>query len=309
MHRRGGGARRREQDGGLVNLKAFFVATLSSALDLGIAAPDDVLRHVTPDVLAHHLPRPLWARLLTACVGAPRVDAQLVVETIGVPNLCEHVPTPIIWACIEEIGQRVLGGVVAAPASPRVASEAPSTNGSGAATSRAVPLATPPPPPAVEKPAPQPPVAVGPSIPAPTEPSAGPGDDRPRAAPGQRFRPSNTGIGRLATNTSGSRRPQAQAAAPTSAGAMAAGSGALTPASAPATTTTASGAMSAPSAEPAAERPAGRVRRGQTEADFDLETFVGGKDDWKSSLAVEDDQLVDWHGSDETVAGGDERKR
>jgi hypothetical protein len=99
-----------------VNLKAFFVATLSSALDLGIAVPDDVLRHVTPDVLAHNLPRPLWARLLTACVGAPRVDAQLVVETIGVPNLCEHVPAPIIWACIEEIAQRSLGGVVMAAA-------------------------------------------------------------------------------------------------------------------------------------------------------------------------------------------------
>ncbi|HEX8108337.1 MAG TPA: hypothetical protein VF516_11450, partial [Kofleriaceae bacterium] len=101
-----------------MNIKAFFVAALSSALDLGIAVPDDVLRHVTPDVLAAHLPRPLWARLLTACVGAPRVDAQLVVETIGVPNLCEHVPAPIIWACIEELALRALGGVVIAAPGP-----------------------------------------------------------------------------------------------------------------------------------------------------------------------------------------------
>src|SRR5215510_5461490 len=118
MHRRRGGARRCQQDGGLVNLKAFFVATLSSALDLGIATPDDVLRHVTPDVLANNLPRPLWARLLTACLGAPRVDAQLVVETVGVPNLCEHVPAQIIWACIQEIGLRSLSGVVMAAAEP-----------------------------------------------------------------------------------------------------------------------------------------------------------------------------------------------
>ena len=92
-----------------MNIKAFFVDALDSALDLGIGTPDDVLRHVTPDVLATHLPRPLWARLLTACLGAPRVDAQLVVETIGIPNLCEHVPTSIIWACIAEIGARSLG--------------------------------------------------------------------------------------------------------------------------------------------------------------------------------------------------------
>ena len=115
VHRGGRGARRREQDGGHVNLKAFFVATLSTALDLGIAVPDDVIRHVTPDVLAAHLPRPLWARLLTACVGAARVDAQLVVETIGVPNLCEHVPVAILWQCISEIAQRSLGQAYSAP--------------------------------------------------------------------------------------------------------------------------------------------------------------------------------------------------
>ncbi len=40
MHRGRRGPRRRQQDGGLVNLKAFFVTTLSSALDLGIAVPD-----------------------------------------------------------------------------------------------------------------------------------------------------------------------------------------------------------------------------------------------------------------------------
>src|SRR4051794_10284659 len=100
-----------------MNLKAFFVATLQSALDLGVAVPDDVIRHVTPDVLAANLPRPLWARLLTACVGAPHVDAQLVVETIGVPNLCEHVPAQIIWSCIVELAARSLGGgAIAIPA-------------------------------------------------------------------------------------------------------------------------------------------------------------------------------------------------
>src|SRR5687767_14503109 len=111
MHRRGGRARRCHRRGGPVNAKGFFVAALSSALDLGIATPEDVLRHVTPDVLSLHLPRPLWARLLTAALGAPKVDAQLVVETIGVPNLCEHVPSPIIWACISEIAARSLSGV------------------------------------------------------------------------------------------------------------------------------------------------------------------------------------------------------
>jgi hypothetical protein len=287
VHRRGGGARRGEQDGGLVNLKAFFVATLSSALDLGIAVPDDVVRHVTPDILAAYLPRPLWARLLTACVGAPRVDSQLVVETIGVPNLCEHVPAPIIWACIEELAQRSLGGVVMA--APVAMPSSRPTTAPTAPVSRPVPLATPPPPPAAEPRAmsSQPPAAVGPSIPLPgaggdAESEAG----RSRVQAGQRFRQSTTGMGRLATPASSARRPQAQATPPTTAPAP-------------------------PASEPQPDRGGGppRVKRGQTEADFDLETYVGGKDDWKNALAVEDEQLVDWSASDETVTNGEEISR
>jgi hypothetical protein len=268
-----------------VNLKAFFVATLSSALDLGIASADDVIRHVTPDVLSTNLPRPLWARLLTACVGAPRVDAQLVVETIGVPNLCEHVPAQIIWACIEELAQRSLAGNVAASAAPSPRPQAVPAP----PAPRPIPLATPPPPPVTEPRVAAPPaVAVGPSIPvlgaavADAEPD-GPG--RSRTPTGQRFRQNNTGMSRLAANNT--RRPQAQA----------------TPPAAPL------------AAEPVAERDrangVSRVKRGQTEADFDLETVVGSKDDWKSVLAVEDEQLVEWSASDETVTGGEElgRKR
>jgi hypothetical protein len=257
-----------------VNVKAFFVASLSSALDLGIAIPDDVLRHVTPDVLAAHLPRPLWARLLTACVGAPRVDAQLVVETIGVPNLCEHVPAPIIWACIEELALRALGGVVIAAPGPAAA--ASSRPNSTATASRPIPLPTPPPP-AETRPTPPPmPAVVGPSIPAPA--GDGDGEARSRLAPSQRFRQASTGLGRLAANNA--RRPQAPAPAP-----------------------------APPPPEPASPP---RVKRGQTESDYvDSETFVGGKDDWKNALAVEDEQLVDWSAADETVSSGDElgRKR
>jgi hypothetical protein len=261
-----------------VNLKPFLIAALQSALDLGIAVPDDVVRHVTPDVLAAHLPRPLWTRLLTACLGAPRVDAQLIVETLGVPNLCEHVPSHILWACIEEVGVRSLGGGIVAQAAGTTSRPYPAPSSS----SRPIPLATPPPPP-VEPRASSAPASVGPSIPTPAVASAVVGGadlevegaTRSRMPPGQRFRSSSTGIGRLAANNT--RRPQAQA----------------TPPSPPATAEDKGDRGSAP-----------RVKRAGTEADFDLETYVGNKDDWKSALAVEDEQLVDWAASDETVTNG-----
>lgn len=197
-----------------MNIKAFFVDALSSALELGIGTPDDVLRHVTPDVLAAHLPRPLWARLLTACIGAPRVDARVVVETIGMANLCEHVPAQVIWGCIAEIGARSLGKSVERPVV--LAPPPPPQERAGSGTG---PVAAP--------------VAIGPSIPAPAatpaadqpladliteleqegspEPRAGALRARPPAT--NRFRQSNTQSGRTPTLGS-ARRPQAVAATP-----------------------------------------------------------------------------------------------
>ncbi|MCE9579195.1 MAG: hypothetical protein K8W52_39090, partial [Deltaproteobacteria bacterium] len=104
-----------------MSITRFFVDALGSALDLGLATADDVLKHATPDVLARHLPRPLWAALLAACLRAPRCDAKLVVDTVGIPNLCEHVPKPILWACLAEIGTRALGrSILAMPPAPRI---------------------------------------------------------------------------------------------------------------------------------------------------------------------------------------------
>lgn len=266
-----------------MNLKAFFVDALSAALELNLGTPEDVLRHVTPDVLAQHLPRPLWARLLTACLGAPRVDARLVVETIGVPNLCEHIPSPIIWACIADIGARSLGKT------PEVATPpAPPASSSGRA------VLAPPPDPASPAVAPPPPaaapVAVGPSIPAPAptpvnQPLADlineleQGDDaragqlaRPRTSTSQRFRQSSTSVGRGGLGTA--RRPQAMAAP-------------------------------APTQLP---RPSGR--RGATEVTAEPEPETAVEKDWREKeIAVDDSQLVDWQtdlGAASAITGDDD---
>jgi hypothetical protein len=276
-----------------VNAKAFLVDALTSALDLGLATPDDIVRHVTPDVLAAHLPRPLWARLLTACVGAPRVDAQLVVETLGVANLGEHLPLTILWTCLAEVGTRALGGHVP-PARveaerPPVAIGTPSPPVSTVAPAATVapvrPLAIEsPPPPEPPKPTRPAPVNPGPSIPSPTAAAASADSDAevtPAGAsalrgrtPTNRFRPSSTNsVGRLG----GARRPQAAAPAP----------------------------------EPAAPAPEPRriVRRGETEPELEVETAVGDAADWRNVLAVEDEQLVDWAASEETRTGDDDLKR
>lgn len=262
-----------------MNIKAFFSEALGQALELGIGSPDDVLRHVTPDVLATYLPKPLWARLLTACLGASRVDAQLVVETIGVPNLCEHVPAAIIWQCVSEIASRSLGQAYTAPAPiltrparPAAAAEVPVTSASGSMLA--------PPPAAMEAPVAvgTSPGSVGPSIPAPvnqpladliTELEA---DERPitptrgRTPTSQRFRQSNTGIGRLgqsqAAAQTAQRRPQASA-----------------------------------SAAPVGSKP----RRTGTEVEEVEDSPFRDRE-----IAVDDSQLVDWQSAETTEARTDE---
>ncbi len=257
-----------------MNAKAFLSDALGQALELGIGTPDDVLKHVTPEILATYMPKPLWARLFTACLGASRVDAQLVVETLGIPNLCEHVPASILWQCIAEIAARSLGQSYSAP--PPILTRSrisePSIAVAPAVSVSSSMLA--PPPDAMEAP-----------VPAGTQPGGVPGipsplndliseleqDDRPsapsraRTPTSQRFRTSNTGIGRLGQTQQSAqqqRRPQA----------------------------------------PVPPAP-GRPRRTGTEVE-DVETQVG--DEVRArEIAVDDSQLVDWQSS-ETTSSTDE---
>lgn len=279
-----------------MNIKPFFVDALGSAIDLGVGTPEDVLRHVTPDVLAQHLPRPLWARLITACLGAPKVDATLIVETIGVPNLAEHIPAHIIWSCIAAIAARAL----------RKQSDIDAEKAAAAATAQAFAArktqpTKPPPLPAVLAPPPDErptatgplhaaPVAIGPSIPAPSptaavnqpladliteleqDGSAEPrlANLRPRSPTAPRFRQSNTSPGR---GTLG-RRPQA-AATPTPQTAQGTGTIGRTP------------------------------RRSGTEvSEQETETAVENAD-WRGrEIAVDDSQLVDWQADASTANAG-----
>jgi hypothetical protein len=257
-----------------MNIKAFFVDALTAALDLKIGTPDDVLRHVTPDVLAKHLPRPLWARLLTACLGAPRVDAQLVIETIGIPNLCEHVPAWIIWACVADIAARSLGKAsdIAAPAG------AIKSTASGRA------ILAPPPDISNEPTANAAPVSI--ASPAAAQPlsdliteleqtdEARISQLRPRSPTAQRFRQSNTNVGARASLTGAGRRPQAVA----------------------------------PPAPTTLPRPSGR-RGTEVSSEPEQPTSVE-TGDWASrEIAVDDSQLVEWQtdiGSATAITGDDD---
>ncbi|MGE0551222.1 MAG: hypothetical protein AB7O24_26300 [Kofleriaceae bacterium] len=284
-----------------MNARAFFVDVLTAALELGVATHDDVLRHTTPDILANHLPRPLWAKLLTACLGATRVDARLVVDTVGVPALCEHVPHPIVWACISEIASRALG--VAVSTRPTRDASKPARDTIGPSPAPVAPVATIPPRAVIPRTTSS---ELRVSAPAPTESSADaqalggdqladlvaeleaderasqPSSSRSRNASG-RFRQAGTNVGRPNTI----RRPQVAATIP------ARGSSSMATGTAPSTP-----ALSITDTHEIAD---------VADVELDIETDVG-RSEWKTSLAVEDEQLVDWAASDEAT-GDETRKR
>ena len=98
-----------------MSIPQFLTDVLESALDQGIGTPSDVLRHATPEELSRHLPREVWKQLITAALASPRTDARLVVDTVTIATICQHLPAPIVWACVAELGNRSLSKPLVAP--------------------------------------------------------------------------------------------------------------------------------------------------------------------------------------------------
>jgi hypothetical protein len=296
----------------------FLGDALASAVELGIATTEDVLRFATPDVLATALPRPLWARLLTACLGAAKVDAALIVETVGIPNLCEHLPAPILWACLSTAAARALDNAALAavatvaaattvvappPSAPSAAPVAAAAVGSSRVPSTAAgsgewkrentpaPLSITPPP-APRDAAPEVRTGSKPSLTPPSTPIPTPSplipdidiedDDDPIAPPP---------VAAPASQRRGSTRQPFRSPPPASAARP-----------------TAHVTARRPQAQ-AAPAPTTPPRRGQTEAnDYDIATDIRSADDYRTPGG---DELIEWSGGEETMTGDDDfgRKR
>lgn len=94
----------------LTELRRTLDASLAAGLELAQITPDDILARVPADTLATHLPRPLWARLLTASLGAAKLDSEIIVNTLGVTNLAEHMPPDLLISCIRIAAEAGSGG-------------------------------------------------------------------------------------------------------------------------------------------------------------------------------------------------------
>ena len=96
--------------------RRFLYEILGMGVELETVTADDVLKHITPEVLAHHLPVALKAKLLHASLNAERMTPALIVESVGVEALVEHSPMPALWAVIRGAVERQLGSLPERPA-------------------------------------------------------------------------------------------------------------------------------------------------------------------------------------------------
>ena len=111
--------------------RRFLLEALGMGLELGCITPEDVLQNVTPEILAHHLPVAIKARLLQASLDAERLTPAVIVEAVGVEALVEHTPMPVLWSCIRAGALRQLG-TMAGDVADELANRPLVGNGNGA---------------------------------------------------------------------------------------------------------------------------------------------------------------------------------
>jgi hypothetical protein len=90
--------------------RTFLEQVLRSGLEHGTITPDDIVRHLDPEVLAPNLPSDLTAKLLQAGLKAASMTPALIVDTVGTEALAQHLPMHLVWGCVAECADRALGG-------------------------------------------------------------------------------------------------------------------------------------------------------------------------------------------------------
>jgi hypothetical protein len=86
--------------------EAWFAKVMASGLEHQIFNPSDVLAHVSPDVLAQHLPPDLLSKVLASSLAAGAMTPDRVLETVTPQMLAKHIPHDVLWACVQAAAAR-----------------------------------------------------------------------------------------------------------------------------------------------------------------------------------------------------------
>ncbi len=90
------------------NRRQWMSTLLEEALRLGVLEPGDLMHHMTPSVLATDLPPSMVATLLQAGLSGTGFTAEVVIGTLGVPALAQHLPFSVLWACVQQAAEIIV---------------------------------------------------------------------------------------------------------------------------------------------------------------------------------------------------------
>ena len=83
----------------------WFAHMLGVGLDQKILSPSQLVVHVTPEVLAHHLPPDVMTKVITSALAAGQRGEQTtpdrLFESLNPDVMVDHVPLEVLWRSID----------------------------------------------------------------------------------------------------------------------------------------------------------------------------------------------------------------
>lgn len=98
------------------NRVSWYAELVQAGLDTKIVTEADVLAHATPAVLIKALPRDVLANVFERALTTGAMSPAELVRTASTAALAEHVPEPVLWACLLAAAERA--GIPAARPAP-----------------------------------------------------------------------------------------------------------------------------------------------------------------------------------------------
>ena len=79
---------------------------MAAALDHSILQPEDVINHVSPAILASHLPPDVMSNVLAASLTAGQMTAEVILRSAGPGVLSRYIPPDVLWNAVLEAVER-----------------------------------------------------------------------------------------------------------------------------------------------------------------------------------------------------------
>ncbi|MBL4634825.1 MAG: hypothetical protein JKY56_13210 [Kofleriaceae bacterium] len=84
----------------------WFSSMIQAGLEHEIFEPEQVLNHVTPEVMAHNLPPEIMSQVLQISLAAGEMTPEKIMEALNPEVLAEHIPHEVLWECIAAAADR-----------------------------------------------------------------------------------------------------------------------------------------------------------------------------------------------------------